>query len=256
MSDPFRATMALVARVAGAALALAVAGIHIAHQGGFPGSTTPDYVGVGYYLLEGLSVLTAAALLLPLTSRLSAAIWTSAATFVSAGPLLGYALSRGPGLPDYDDDIGNWTEPLGVLSLVVESAHAKSALPLHPPATAAGRRRPVDQGTACQNSRIGRDSGGGTPAARIEPRGGSVREQNEAAAARGRNGVGRGGRRGELCRGRGGEGHTRELICWRRLGRPVGVSSPIRSMPASTRVRRSSRLWSITCSRCGTLCRC
>jgi hypothetical protein len=122
MSDPFRTTTALVARFAGAALALAVAGIHIADQGGFPGSKTPDYVGVGFYLLEGVSVLTAAALLLPLTSRLSAAAWTTAATFVSAGPLLGYALSRGPGLPDYDDDLGNWTEPLGVVSLVVESA--------------------------------------------------------------------------------------------------------------------------------------
>jgi hypothetical protein len=113
--------MALVARFACAALALAVAGIHIADQGGFPGSKTPDYVGVGYYLLEGVSVLTAAALLLPLASRLSAAAWTIAATFVSAGPLLGYALSRGPGLPGYDD-LGNWTEPLGVASLVVESA--------------------------------------------------------------------------------------------------------------------------------------
>jgi hypothetical protein len=70
----------------------------------------------------GVSVLIAAALLLPLASRLSGAAWTIAATFVSAGPLLGYALSRGPGLPDYDDDIGNWAEPLGVLSLVVESA--------------------------------------------------------------------------------------------------------------------------------------
>jgi hypothetical protein len=122
MSDPFRATTAFVTRFAGAALALAVAGIHIADQGGFPGSKTPGYVGVGYYLLEGVSVLAAAALLLPLASRLIAATWTTAATFVSAGPLLGYLLSRGPGLPDYDDDLGNWTEPLGVLSLVVESA--------------------------------------------------------------------------------------------------------------------------------------
>jgi hypothetical protein len=122
MPDPFRATTSFVARFAGAALALAVAGIHIADQGGFPGSKTPDYVGVGYYLLEGVSVLIAAALLLPLASRLSAAAWAGAAIFVSAGPLLGYVLSRGPGLPDYDDDLGNWTEPLGVVSLVVESA--------------------------------------------------------------------------------------------------------------------------------------
>ena len=98
MSDPFRATMALVARFAGAALALAVAGIHIADQGGFPGSKTPDYVGVGYYLLEGASVLTAAALLLPLASRLSAAAWTIAATFVSGDPCWDM---RSPAVPDY-----------------------------------------------------------------------------------------------------------------------------------------------------------
>ncbi|MCW2629502.1 hypothetical protein [Mycobacterium sp.] len=73
MSDPFRATPVFVARFAGAALALAVARIHIADQCGFPGSKTPDYVGVGYHLLEGVSVLTAAALLLSLASRLSAA---------------------------------------------------------------------------------------------------------------------------------------------------------------------------------------
>ncbi|AGB25393.1 hypothetical protein Mycsm_05192 [Mycobacterium sp. JS623] len=122
MSGSFRVKTAFVARFAGAALALAVAGIHIADQGGFPGSKTPDYLGVGYYLLEGVAVLTATALLLSLASRLSAAAWTIAAVFVSAAPLLGYVLSRGPGLPDYDDDIGNWTEPLGVVSLFVESA--------------------------------------------------------------------------------------------------------------------------------------
>ena len=122
MSDSFRATTAFAPRFAGAVLALAVAGIHIADQGGFPGSKTPDYVGVGYFLLEGVAVLTALALLLPLASRLCAAAWTIAAIFVSAGPLLGYVLSRGTGLPDYDDDLGNWTEPLGVVSLLVESA--------------------------------------------------------------------------------------------------------------------------------------
>jgi hypothetical protein len=40
---------------------------------------------------------------------------------VAAGPLLGYILSRGPGLPDYTDDKGNWAEPLGLLSLAVEA---------------------------------------------------------------------------------------------------------------------------------------
>jgi len=34
--------------------------------------------------------------------------------------VLGYLLSRGPGLPDYSDDIGNWAEPLGMASLLIE----------------------------------------------------------------------------------------------------------------------------------------
>jgi hypothetical protein len=45
MSYPFRATTAFVARFAGAA---------IADQVGFPGSKTPDYVGVGYSLLASM----------------------------------------------------------------------------------------------------------------------------------------------------------------------------------------------------------
>ena len=49
----------------------------------------------------------------------SAAEWLLAAG-VALGPLVGYVLSRGPGLPDYTDDVGNWGEPLGVISLIVE----------------------------------------------------------------------------------------------------------------------------------------
>ena len=122
MSNTVLSTTSFVPRLVGAALALAVAGIHIADQGGFPGSEAPDYKQVGFYLLEGVSVLTAAALLLALRPEINRAAWTLAAVFVAAAPLLGYALSRGPGLPGFDDDRGNWTEPLGVASLVVESA--------------------------------------------------------------------------------------------------------------------------------------
>ena len=43
------------------------------------------------------------------------------AVLVGLGPILGYVLSRGPGLPGYTDDRGNWTEPLGLLSLAVEA---------------------------------------------------------------------------------------------------------------------------------------
>ncbi|MEU1626378.1 hypothetical protein ABZ746_13840 [Streptomyces sp. NPDC020096] len=103
------------ARWAGAVLCLAVAAIHVVDQGGVPGAKDPFYMGVSYHVLE-IAGLLAAGLLL---SRLFRVGWFLAAA-VALGPLLGYVLSRGPGLPDDPDDIGNWGEPLGVLSLVVE----------------------------------------------------------------------------------------------------------------------------------------
>lgn len=38
-------------------------------------------------------------------------------------------LSRGPGLPDYTDDRGNWTEPIGLWSLALELTLAALAVP-------------------------------------------------------------------------------------------------------------------------------
>ena len=108
-------TGALGARVAGAVLCVGVAVIHVIDQGGIPGSKTPGYVAVGYWVLEIIAVLTAGMLIAD-RPRLG---WF-VALGVAAGPLTGYILSRGPGLPDYTDDKGNWTEPIGVLSIVVE----------------------------------------------------------------------------------------------------------------------------------------
>jgi hypothetical protein len=71
--------------------------------------------GTLYYALEGAGVVAAALLL----TRYGTWGWFLSLG-VAAGPVLGYLLSRGPGLPDYTDDIGNWAEPLGVISLVVE----------------------------------------------------------------------------------------------------------------------------------------
>lgn len=105
-------------RVLAALLSVAVAVIHLVDQGGVPGSKTPSYVQTLYYVLEAVGVLVAVALLLP-PLRFVRAAWVLAVG-VAAGPLVGYALSRGPGLPDYTDDKGNWTEPIGVASLVVE----------------------------------------------------------------------------------------------------------------------------------------
>ncbi len=94
---------------------LAVAAIHVIDQGGVPGTKDPEYVQNLYYALEVAGVL-AAALLLTKHARVG---WLLSLG-VAAGPIVGYVLSRGSGLPNYTDDIGNWAEPLGVVSLVVE----------------------------------------------------------------------------------------------------------------------------------------
>ena len=112
------AAASLPLRLAGAALSLGVGWIHVVDQGGFLGSKTPTYVGIGYYALELVAVLVAAALLFaPARQRVTG--WF-VAVGVALGPLVGYVLSRGPGLPAYTDDRGNWSEPLGLASLAVE----------------------------------------------------------------------------------------------------------------------------------------
>jgi hypothetical protein len=104
-------------RLAGAALCLVVAALHVIDQGGFPGSKNPGYVAGGYYALELAGLVAAAALV---TGAPRAGWFLS--TGVAGGPFIGYVLSRGPGLPDYTSDVGNWTEPLGLVSLAVEAA--------------------------------------------------------------------------------------------------------------------------------------
>jgi hypothetical protein len=41
-------------------------------------------------------------------------------TAVAAAPFLAYVASRSVGLPGAPDNIGNWTEPLGLAALFVE----------------------------------------------------------------------------------------------------------------------------------------
>ncbi|MGC1731527.1 MAG: hypothetical protein WA731_02475 [Pseudonocardiaceae bacterium] len=89
--------------------------LHVIDQGVLPGSKGPEYVQIFYYLPEVTGVVAAALLL----GRLARLGWLRSLG-VAGGPILGYVLSCGPGLPDYTDDIGNWAEPLGIISLVVE----------------------------------------------------------------------------------------------------------------------------------------
>lgn len=43
-----------------------------------------------------------------------------ASSFLSISVLLGYVVNRSVGMPGAKDDIGNWFEPLGFLSIVIE----------------------------------------------------------------------------------------------------------------------------------------
>jgi hypothetical protein len=105
----------LVPRGVGIVGCLAVVAIHVIDQGGLPGGKDPEYAQFLYYALEVAGVVAVVLLL----TRYATWGWFLALG-VAVGPMLGYVLSRGPGLPDYNDDIGNWAEPLGVISLVVE----------------------------------------------------------------------------------------------------------------------------------------
>jgi hypothetical protein len=108
-----------VLRLIGALGAFGVYWIHVSDQHGFPGEKS-GYMRVGYYALE-LAAVVAAIALMAGKGRTVGNSWRLAAA-VALGPMVGYLLTRGPGLPGNIDDKGNWGEPLGVLSVFVEGA--------------------------------------------------------------------------------------------------------------------------------------
>ncbi|WP_232303881.1 hypothetical protein [Pseudofrankia sp. DC12] len=102
---------------------MVIAVIHLEDQNWFSFEKTPGYVQVGYVLLEIVGLVTAWLLL----TRPDRTAWLLAAG-VGLAPFVGYVLSRGPGLPGYTDDKGAWSEPLGVVSLIVEGLLFLTAL--------------------------------------------------------------------------------------------------------------------------------
>jgi hypothetical protein len=70
-----------------------------------------------YVALMASTIVVGGALLRRPTAR-----WSGAAALLALVPIIGYVLSRTSGLPGSDDDIGNWTDPLGLASLWVEGA--------------------------------------------------------------------------------------------------------------------------------------
>ena len=110
-------------RFAGALLAVAVAAVHVADQGGVSAMADPSWIGWGYRLIEAGAVLTALVLLLPRPAWLGPAwLGWAAAALLGAAPFLSYIASRTVGVPGDTTDVGNWGDWLGTVSLLVEAA--------------------------------------------------------------------------------------------------------------------------------------
>ena len=118
-SVPLAAPPEYSIRLASALLALAVAGVHVADQGGITAfNSPPDWLGWAFRIIEVGGVLTAALLLLPRSGWLG---WAAGA-LLGLGPFVSYLTSRTIGLPGDHADVGNWGYWVGTDSLVVEAA--------------------------------------------------------------------------------------------------------------------------------------
>jgi hypothetical protein len=97
---------------------IGLAGVALIHLLDLPGQLgeTP-YMFFLYLALMVSSIALAGALICTNDSR----VW-AAATVLPAVVIVGYVISRTTGLPQSSDDVGNWSEPLGMASLFVEGA--------------------------------------------------------------------------------------------------------------------------------------
>jgi hypothetical protein len=125
----------IMTRLLGVFLALAVTTAHVADQGGVTAFAFPDWLGWAYRLIEVGGLLVALSLLWRGSARLG---WL-AGVLVGAGPLVGYLASRTVGVPSDPADVGNWSDWLGTLSLIIEAALITVSIAL----LWAGRRHPA-----------------------------------------------------------------------------------------------------------------
>ena len=112
----------MAVRINGAMLALAIAAVHVADQGGVTALNSPHWIGWSYRVIEVGAVLTALVLLLPGPARLTAWAGWAAGALLGIGPFVAYILSRTVGLPGDPGDVGNWGYWVGTVSLFVEAA--------------------------------------------------------------------------------------------------------------------------------------
>ncbi len=113
--DPLHLIREIASR---ASVAVGLAGIGLIHLLDSIGKYSETrYLFWMYVALIVGSVVTAGAVLF---SRARLPLLVAAGLAASA--LIGFVLSRTTGLPNASDDIGNWTEPLGLAALFVEGA--------------------------------------------------------------------------------------------------------------------------------------
>jgi hypothetical protein len=103
----------LVARGLGIAGLVAVAVVHLVQ---LP-ETVPPTPGLG--ALFTALVLAAVLVAAGLVRADVRALWYATA-LTATGPLLGYVLTRSMPVPFDTEDVGNWTEPLGLVALLLE----------------------------------------------------------------------------------------------------------------------------------------
>src|SRR3954471_10726318 len=113
-TDPHHLVRDVVARVLGAMGLLGIALIHLLDVVGKFAET--PYLGWMYVGAIAASIGLAAWLVVRGSSRLA---WAATGGLALA-ILIGFVLSRTTGLPNATDDIGNWTEGLGMASMFVE----------------------------------------------------------------------------------------------------------------------------------------
>jgi len=106
------------------AVLLGLAGIIAVHILDLPGKLSEvPYMGVMYIGVIAVSGVLMHRIITGPTRR-----DFLASAGLAAAVIVGYAVNRTVGMPGATDDIGNWLEPLGLLSLVVETWVVMSAL--------------------------------------------------------------------------------------------------------------------------------
>jgi hypothetical protein len=105
-------------RLVATMLALGIVAAHVSDQGGITKLSDPQWIGWSYRLIEVGGLATALVIVLVGWWR---PVW-AAALLLAAGPLLAYLTSRTIGLPGDTEDVGNWGNWVGTMSLLFEGS--------------------------------------------------------------------------------------------------------------------------------------